>query len=226
MIRLEHLTKSYPTPKGRHYLFRDLNLELPSGHSIALMGLNGAGKSTLLRIIGGIDYPDSGRVVTDCTISWPIGLASCFQGSLTARQNVRFVARLYVPEEQIEEKVRFVQEFAELGKYFDMPVKSYSSGMRGRLTFGLSMAFDFDYYLVDEAGAAGDAKFRQKSEAEYARLKQRANFIIVSHNKQELLKQCDMAVWLKDGQATVYHDIREAIEVYESYALAQKKSPA
>ena len=124
MIKIENLTKSYRTPKGRHYVFKDLNVELPSGKSVALIGRNGAGKSTLLRVIGGIDRADSGRVQTDKTISWPVGLAGGFQGSLTGRENVKFVARLYATPEELREKVAFVEEFAELGKYFDMPIKT------------------------------------------------------------------------------------------------------
>jgi len=162
MIKIENLTKSYRTPKGRHYVFKDLNVELPSGKSVALIGRNGAGKSTLLRVIGGIDRADSGHIHTDKTISWPVGLAGGFQGSLTGRENVKFVARLYARPEELKEKVAFVEEFAELGKYFDMPIKTYSSGMKSRLGFGLSMAFKFDYYLVDEVTAVGDARFKQK----------------------------------------------------------------
>lgn len=129
--------------------------------SIALIGHNGAGKSTLLKMIGGIDRPDSGKIITNKTISWPVGLAGGFQGSLTGRENVKFVARLYVKKENVNNIVDFVRDFSELGKYFDMPIKTYSSGMRARLGFGLSMAFKFDYYLVDEITAVGDAKFKK-----------------------------------------------------------------
>ena len=158
MIELRNLTKSYVTPKGRHYVFKDLNVILPENKSVAILGKNGAGKSTLLRIIGGIDFADSGNVITKQSISWPVALSGGFQGSLTARQNVRFVARLYLSnEDDVNQIIDFVESFADIGKYFDMPIKSYSSGMRSRISFGLSMAFNFDYYLLDEAGAVGDA---------------------------------------------------------------------
>lgn len=222
MILLDGLTKSYLTSKGRHYLFRDLSLTLPTGKSIGLLGKNGAGKSTLLRIIGGIDHPDSGRVVTESTISWPVGLAGGFQGSLTGRQNVRFVSRLYVSEDEVAQKVAFVEEFAEIGKYYDMPVKSYSSGMKSRLTFGLSMAFDFDYYLIDEVSGVGDASFRKKSADLIEEKRQKFGFILVSHNSKRLQTQCDVGVVLLGGQAVFYDDIAEAIEVYESHVLAKK----
>jgi capsular polysaccharide transport system ATP-binding protein len=222
MIKLDHLTKSYMTSKGRHYVFRDLCVDIPADKSIALIGRNGAGKSTLLQIIGGIDHPDSGQVLTDSTISWPVGLAGGFQGSLTGRQNVRFVCRLYADADEIEDKIRFVESFAEIGKYFDMPVKSYSSGMRSRLTFGLSMAFDFDYYLIDEVTGVGDAAFRKKSADLIQQKREQANFIMVSHNLKSLDKFCDAAIVLIDGQATYYEWIAEAIQVYETHALAKK----
>jgi capsular polysaccharide transport system ATP-binding protein len=222
MIILDKLTKSYMTSKGRHYLFRDMSIEIPSGKSVALIGKNGAGKSSLLRIIGGIDYPDSGQVTTDSTISWPVGLSGGFQGSLTGRQNVRFVSRLYSKTSEINKKIEFVQEFADIGKYFDMPIKSYSSGMRSRLTFALSMAFDFDYYLIDEVTSVGDAQFRKKCEEIMREKRTLANFIMVSHNLESLPKQCDVGVVLMEGQATYYEDIAEAIEVYQSYALGKK----
>ena len=218
MIVIKELTKSYTTPKGRHYVFKKLNAVLPSNKSIALLGKNGAGKSTLLRIIGGMDYPDSGKVLTDKTISWPVALSGGFQGSLTARQNVRFVARLYVKTwEEIERIVQYVEEFAEIGKYFDMPMKSYSSGMRSRIGFGLSMAFNFDYYLLDEVGAVGDASFRKKSQKLLDDLKENSNIIMVSHDLHDLTRNCDVAFLVRDGQAEYFDNVEEAVEVYKAY---------
>lgn len=219
MIELRALTKSFVTPKGRHYVFKDLNAILPENKSVALLGKNGAGKSTLLRIIGGIDFADSGQVITKKSISWPVALSGGFQGSLTARQNVRFVARLYVDtEEQVDYVVRFVEEFAEIGKYYDMPIKSYSSGMRSRIGFGLSMAFNFDYYLLDEVGAVGDASFRKKSQNLLNELKESSNLIMVSHDLKDLTQNCDVAFLVRDGKAEYFEDIQEAVEVYKAYA--------
>ena len=219
MIELKELTKSFVTPKGRHYVFKDLNAILPENKSVALLGKNGAGKSTLLRIIGGIDFADSGQVITKKSISWPVALSGGFQGSLTARQNVRFVARLYVDtEEQVDYVVRFVEEFAEIGKYYDMPIKSYSSGMRSRIGFGLSMAFNFDYYLLDEAGAVGDASFRKKSQNLLNDLKKSSNLIMVSHDLKDLTQNCDVAFLVRDGKAEYFEDVLEAVEVYKGYA--------
>ncbi|MFS7251517.1 ABC transporter ATP-binding protein [Rahnella rivi] len=217
MIKIENLTKSYRTPKGRHYVFKDLNVELPSGKSVALIGRNGAGKSTLLRVIGGIDRADSGRVQTDKTISWPVGLAGGFQGSLTGRENVKFVARLYATPEELREKVAFVEEFAELGKYFDMPIKTYSSGMKSRLGFGLSIAFKFDYYLVDEVTAVGDARFKQKCADLFKARHEEASFLMVSHSLGSLKEFCDVALFIgRDNVVKYFESVDEAIASYKS----------
>lgn len=216
MIRIENLSKSYSTPQGRHYVFKDLNIELPSGKSVAIIGRNGAGKSTLLRMIGGIDRPDRGRIVTNSTISWPVGLAGGFQGSLTGRENVKFVARLYATKGELKEKVAFVEEFAELGKYFDMPIKTYSSGMKSRLGFGLSMAFKFDYYLVDEVTAVGDARFKQKCAALFKERHKEASFLMVSHSLNSLKEFCDIALFVgRDNKFKYYQNIDDAINAYK-----------
>jgi capsular polysaccharide transport system ATP-binding protein len=216
MIKIENLTKSYRTPKGRHYVFKDLNIELPSGISVALIGRNGAGKSTLLRMIGGVDRPDSGTITTTKTISWPLGLSGGFQGSLTGRENVKFVSRLYATKEQLKEKVSFVENFSELGKYFDMPIKKYSSGMKSRLSFGLSMAFDFDYYIVDEITAVGDSRFKVKCTNTFKEKSDKSNILMVSHSFKHLKDYCDSALFIRRSGEVSYHcDIDEAITEYK-----------
>ena len=215
MIKIENLTKSYRTSQGRHYVFKDLNVELPTGKSVALIGRNGAGKSTLLRMIGGIDRPDSGSIITDKSISWPVGLSGGFQGSLTGRENVKFVARLYAEKNELKDKIDFVEDFAELGKYFDMPIKTYSSGMRSRLGFGLSMAFHFDYYLVDEVTAVGDARFKQKCADLFGEIRSRSNLIMVSHSLKSLGEYCDVAFFLgRNNKVSYFNDIQHALQLY------------
>jgi capsular polysaccharide transport system ATP-binding protein len=193
----------------------DVSLTIPSDVSIGLIGRNGAGKSTLLRIIGGMDRPDNGRVITRQRISWPVGLASGFQGSMTGRENVKFVARLYASKAQLASKIAFVQEFAELGHYFDMPIKTYSSGMRSRLGFGLSMAFDFDYYLVDEVTAVGDAAFKQKSAALIQQKRQASQFIMVSHSLSEIKRFCDAGLLIGRNGVRYFDQVDHAIEAYQ-----------
>lgn len=218
MIKIENLTKSYRTPTGRHYVFKDLNIEIPSGKSVAFIGRNGAGKSTLLRMIGGIDRPDSGKIITNKMISWPVGLAGGFQGSLTGRENVKFVARLYAKQEELKEKIEFVEEFAELGKYFDMPIKTYSSGMRSRLGFGLSMAFKFDYYIVDEVTAVGDARFKEKCAQLFKERHKESSFLMVSHSLNSLKEFCDVAIVFKNSYIIGYYEnVQSGIDEYKMY---------
>ncbi|HBN7095745.1 TPA: ABC transporter ATP-binding protein, partial [Escherichia coli] len=196
-------------------IFKDLNIAFPSDKSIALLGRNGAGKSTLLRVIGGIDRPDKGTVITDKTISWPVGLSGGFQGSLTGRENVKFVARLYSKANELKNKIEFVEEFSELGKYFDMPIKTYSSGMRSRLGFGLSMAFNFDYYLVDEITAVGDARFKEKCAKLFKAKHSESNFIMVSHSLHSLKEFCDVAIYLgRNNMVYYFDDVDYAIKQY------------
>lgn len=217
MIKVSHLTKSYLHEGKRTTVFRDLSFELVQGQSVALLGRNGAGKSTLIRIIGGIDQPDSGEVSSDCSISWPVGLDGGFQGSLSGRENTTFVAKIFSGRdpELIEEKVRRVEEFAELGPYFDRPFKTYSSGMRSRVTFGLSMAFDFDYYLIDEVTSAGDERFRAKSRRILEERHQNSDFIMVDHNLWGLQFHCDRALLLHNGSLYDFDDLEEGIAMHK-----------
>ena len=218
MIKIENLTKSYRTPTGRHYVFKDLNIEIPSGKSVAFIGRNGAGKSTLLRMIGGIDRPDSGKIITNKTISWPVGRAGGFQGRLTGRENVKIVARFYAKQEELKEKIEFVEEFAELGKYFDMPIKTYSSGMRSRLGFGLSMAFKFDYYIVDEVTAVGDARFKEKCAQLFKERHKESSFLMVSHSLNSLKEFCDVAIVFKNSYIIGYYEnVQSGIDEYKMY---------
>lgn len=217
MIKLDNLTKFYPLSNGdKHFVFREFTFTFPDDCSIGLIGRNGAGKSTLMRLLSGADIPNAGKVITDKKISWPVGLAGGFQHALSARDNVKFVARVYgYKGEALEEKVRYIEEFAEIGKYFDEPMNTYSSGMRSRIGFGLSMAFDFDYYLIDEAGAVGDAKFKKKSDAIYKEKLSNSKVIMVSHNMAEIKQWCDKVILVNSGMTTVYDDVDEGIEMYK-----------
>ena len=216
MIELRSLTKSYPTRQGRRYIFRDLSFTFPPGANIGLIGRNGAGKSTLLRLLGGIDQPDSGAVVTDARISWPVGLSGGFNTNLTARENVQFVCRVYGATGQaLRDKVAFVRAFAEIGDYFDLPLRSFSSGMRSRVAFGLSMAFDFDYYLIDEVMAVGDAQFRAKSRQLIIQRIGRSNIILTSHNMADIREYCTVVLHVEHGQVTIHEDIEAGIRAYQ-----------
>lgn len=216
MIELRNVSKSYRTKAGRVPVFENLSLVIPEGKNVAILGNNGVGKSTLLRLLGGIDIPDSGRIHTNKSISWPVGLSGGFQGSMTGRENVKFVARVYGAEGQrMTEVVREVEEFAEIGRYFDQPVKQYSSGMRARLAFGLSLAFDFDYYLIDEAMSVGDAHFREKATAAFQDRIDKANVLLISHGMGQVRKICNHVLVLKKGAIEQYEDVEAGIAAYQ-----------
>ena len=218
MIRIQNLYKRYHNHHGSDWVLRDINLEIPTNVSVGLVGRNGAGKSTLLRLIGGMDSPDRGEIVRDCRVSWPIGLTGGFQGSMTGRQNVKFVARIHNGANNLGELIRRVEDFAEIGEAFDEPVKTYSSGMRARLAFGLSLAFDFDVYLSDEATAVGDQVFRKKASQAFKDRVGRASLIMVSHSEGILRELCQAGIWLHQGQAIWFDNINEAIEAYHQSA--------
>jgi capsular polysaccharide transport system ATP-binding protein len=217
VFELKNITKSYLTPKGRRYVFRDLSLKIPAGKNIGLIGRNGAGKSTLVRLLGGADVPDTGTIATDKSISWPVGLAGGFQGSMTGRENVKFVSRVYgAVGDAMRQKVAYVEDFAEIGSWIDEPVKTYSSGMRSRLAFGLSMAFDFDYYLIDEVMSVGDAQFRRKCADVFEERLQKSKVVLVSHNMPEIKKLCDVVLLVRDGGVQIYDDVDEGIKAYNT----------
>ena len=217
MFELKNVTKSYLTPKGRRYVFRNLSLSIPPDKNIGLIGRNGAGKSTLMRLLGGADIPDSGTIVTDQSISWPVGLSGGFQGSMTGRDNIKFVCRVYGAEgEAMREKVRYVQEFAEIGDWIDEPIKTYSSGMRSRVAFGLSMAFDFDYYLIDEVMSVGDAHFKRKCAEVFREKLQASKVVLVTHSMPEVEKTCDIVLLVRDGGIQIYEDVAEGIKAYNT----------
>lgn len=207
------ITKSYMV-KGKPKLVLDgLDFEVPAGVSLGLLGRNGAGKSTLLSILSGAVKPDAGEVRTEGTISWPVGLRAAFHKDMTGVQNVRFVARVYGVDS--DELVEFVHDFSELGDHFYMPFKTYSSGMRSRISFGTAMGIHFDTYLVDEVTAVGDASFKRKSRAVLRDRLARSSAIMVSHNMDELRASCDAGMVLAGGRARYFDDIDDAIEQHE-----------
>ena len=223
MIRLDNINKSYLTLRGRKTVLRNLSLEIPSGLNVGLIGRNGAGKSTLMRLLRAVDLPDSGKITTQGTLSWPVGLSGGMQTTLSGRENVKFVCRIHgLRGAQMRAKLDYVQEFAQLGDYIDQPVSTYSSGMRARLAFGTSMAFDFDYYLIDEIMAVGDATFKAKSRRVFAERLKRSNVILISHNMNLIRKMCTAVVVLDAGKATLYHDVNQGIAVYEAAGEANE----
>lgn len=209
MIVLKNITKIFQAAGRKKVVARQINAIFPSGVSVGLLGRNGAGKSTLLRLIAGLSTPTSGEILTDGRISYPVGLASSMHPDMTGAQNALFVARIYGAD--TDEMVRYVEEFAELGAHFHMPVRTYSSGMRGRLSFGINMALDFDTYLVDEITAAGDARFHSKSNSVFLDRIGSRSAIYVSHSTTQIRKVCKAGAVLENGVLIYYQDVEEAI---------------
>ncbi|KAA8610022.1 ABC transporter ATP-binding protein [Salipiger aestuarii] len=213
MIRFEKLSKWYWANGERKTVIDELDLTLPTGKSLGLLGRNGAGKSTLINLIAGILPPDQGRVVSDGSISWPVAFGGSFHPELTGAQNVRFVARIYGVD--TDSLIDFVADFSELGRYFYMPVRTYSSGMRSRLTFGTSMGIRFDTYLVDEATAVGDDSFRAKSRRVFRERMEASSAILVTHNMNEMRDFCDAGILLDQGKLYYFDDLDEAIASHQ-----------
>jgi len=216
MIIVDDVYKRYHTEHGPgKWVLQGVSLTIPPKVSVGLIGLNGAGKSTLLRLIGGVDQPSRGRVERHCSVSWPMGAGAGLQGTLTGRQNAKFVCRLFGHEDDIPERLAEIQDFSELGDAFDEPVRTYSSGMRSRLQFGLSLAFDFDVYISDEVTAKGDAAFKKKSVAAFRKLANRASLIMVSHGEGTLRQFCEAGIWLENGRAHWFDNIEDALDAYK-----------
>ena len=216
MLQVSNLTMAYPTPEGTKRLFDNLSFSLEPGERLAVMGRNGQGKSTLIKILGGVVFPTGGSVIWNCAASWPIGFAGAFQGSLTGLDNIRFVARIH--GRPIAEIVDKTESFAELGAALRQPVKQYSSGMRARLAFGLSLAIEFDAYLIDEVIAVGDAGFQRKCELELFGTRGSRAFVIASHDLGFLQTHCTRAIILDEGRAKLFDDIDLAVGIYAALA--------
>ena len=212
MIQLVNLNKKFLTPSGSKVVADNINVTFPTGEAVGLIGRNGAGKSTLMNMIGGQIKPDSGNIKRTGTISWTVGFAGSFHRDMTGAQNTKFIARVYGVDTQ--ELADYVEEFAELGPHFHVPVRNYSSGMKARLAFGVSIGIPFDTYLVDEVTAVGDAAFKRKSRIAFRDRMQNAGAIVVNHSMAQLKKLCKSGAILENGKLTYYDDIEEAIYMH------------
>ncbi len=215
MIELQNVNKFFVTKAGKKYILKDATFSIPSEKNIGILGRNGTGKSTIMKMLGQIEFPNSGKIVSNKTFSWVMGVGGGFQGNMTGRANVKFVCRIYgKSKEEIEKSINFVKEFSELGDYFDMPIRTYSSGMKSRLTFGLSLAFDFDYLLIDETLSVGDARFRKKSKEALMKKIESCNVLLVSHDMKTLEDICDVGIVVDGGKMQYYENIKDAIAKY------------
>ena len=216
MIELRAISKSYPIQHGHanRLVLDNINLRVNRGEKWGILGRNGAGKSTLIRIISGSDKPHSGKINKTMTVSWPLAFGDAFQGSLTGRDNARLISRVYGVD--FEQTLQMVEDFAELGSYLKEPVKSYSSGMRSRLAFAISMAIEFDCFLIDEAMSVGDHRFTEKCETELFEKRSDRAMIIVAHQSDLIRTHCDRAALLENGILTIMPSVDAAIAAYEA----------
>ncbi|BCQ51612.1 ABC transporter ATP-binding protein [Burkholderia gladioli] len=216
MIALENVTKIYRTRQGARAVLDRIDMKVGRGEKIGILGRNGAGKSTMIRLISGAELPTKGIVRRGMSVSWPLAFAGAFQGSLTGLDNLRFICRVYGADAKAAEP--FVQEFSELGYYLREPVKTYSAGMRARLAFALSMAIEFDCFLIDEIIAVGDSRFHAKCHAELFEKRRDRALIIVSHDAGYIREHCDHAAVLVQGRLHQFDHVDEAYEFYQGGA--------
>lgn len=214
MIVCERLTKSYPMGSGQKQVLKGVDMQIRAGEHVGFLGRNGAGKTTLIKLIGGVEMPTSGKIRRHMSVSWPLGFGGGFQGSLTGYDNARFIARIYGHD--YADIRDYVADFTELGPQLKMPVKTYSSGMRARLAFALSLAIEFDCYLIDEVIMVGDQNFHKKCHEELFEKRGDRALIFASHSAELVREFCDRAVVLDRGFATAYRDVNEALEIYSA----------
>jgi capsular polysaccharide transport system ATP-binding protein len=212
MIMLDGVCKTYRTPAGRKTVLDDANAVFEPGHNFGILGINGAGKSTLIRLLAGSEAPDRGVIRRHVRVSFPLGFGGTFHGALSGRENVAFIARIYGA--RIRTVSDYVEAFAELGEYFEMPVNTYSAGMRARLAFATCLAIDFDVYLIDEVTEIGDQRFRRKCAEAFRERMLRSDIILVTHNAHTIRQYCDKGAVLADGKLTLYGDIGTALGRY------------
>lgn len=214
MIHIENVSKRYATRRGTVTVLDDVNLKIHPGEKIGILGRNGAGKSTIIRLISGAERPSNGRIRRDMSVSWPLAFGGAFQGTLTGLDNLRFICRVYGVS--TEDKIAYVQEFSELGRYLREPVKTYSAGMRARLAFAISMVIEFDCFLIDEIVAVGDSHFHEKCRVELFEKRQDRAMIIVSHDPSYIKAHCQHAAVLVGGRLQRFEHVENAFEFYQS----------
>lgn len=214
MIRFDTVVKKYPVRNGLNTVLDGVSLSIAKGEKVGILGRNGAGKSTTIRLLSGAELPTSGSISRGMSVSWPLAFGGCFQGTLTGRDNLKLICRIY--GKAIEDTLDFVQSFAELGRYFDEPLKTYSSGMRARLAFAISMVIEFDCFLIDEIVSVGDSRFHEKCHVELFEKRVDRAFVIVSHDFRYVREHCERLYVLRQGKMSSFSDMEEAIQFHIS----------
>ncbi|GEA13455.1 ABC transporter ATP-binding protein [Alteromonas sp. KUL49] len=221
MIYLRNVTKSYPSKLGNQYVFKNLNFDIPTNTNVAILGKNGTGKSTLFRMLAKSEYPDRGTIQSEKSLSWPVALQTGIHPQMTGRENTRFIGRINnVPSlKDYEDKV---QDFAEIGQRYDLPVKTYSAGMRAKLIFACCMNINFDIYLIDEATSVGDPLFRKKAKSSLKEKSKQAGVIMVSHELDQIREFCTSAIIIENGELHYFKDLEEGIEQYTQESVTTR----
>jgi capsular polysaccharide transport system ATP-binding protein len=213
MLVFDKVSKFYRTKGVKKTILSEFSFEFPTDRNVGIMGKNGAGKSTMMRLMAGIEPPDLGHVYRTTRVSWPLGFSGGFNGSMTGIENIRFVSRIY--GQDTEKIIAYVTEFAELGPSLRLPIKTYSSGMKARLAFGLSMAIDFDVYLIDEITAVGDEDFKKKSKAIFQDKLAKSQIIMISHSAGTIKQYCDCGLLLEGNQIRYFDDVDDLLAAYK-----------
>jgi capsular polysaccharide transport system ATP-binding protein len=217
MIVCRNISKTYTHGGRKKVVLKDVSFTIGRGERVALLGCNGAGKTTLIKIIGGVEMPTSGKIERHMSVSWPLGFSGGFQGSLTGLDNAKFIARIY--GQDYDEVRSFVEDFTELGGHLKLPVRTYSSGMRARLAFALSLAIEFDCYLIDEIILVGDQNFQRKCHKELFENRKDRSIVLALHNNDFIKEYCSSGIVLHNTGLHLYRDINKAIEYYDDISL-------
>lgn len=213
MIEFQNVCKQYQLKDSTKTILDNVSFKFPERKNIGVLGVNGAGKSTLLRLIAGTEFPDSGKIIRTGKYSWPLGFSGSFHNALTGIENLRFACRIYNAD--IKKVTEYVKDFSELGKFIEEPIQTYSSGMKSRLAFALSMAIDFDVYLVDEIMGVGDRGFQDKCRNAFKAKSKNSSIIMVSHDMNTIRDYSDIAILLTGEHLEIHNNVDEAIEVYK-----------
>ncbi|WP_371142022.1 ABC transporter ATP-binding protein [Burkholderia cepacia] len=220
-LTLRNVDKFYKTRGGNKLILDSINLKINKGEKVGILGRNGSGKSTLIRLISGSEQPSAGKISRSMSISWPLAFSGGFQGSLTGLDNLRFICRIY--SASLKDALPFVEEFSELGMYLREPVKTYSNGMLARLAFAISMAVEFDCFLIDEVIAVGDSRFQKRCHAELFTKRADRAMIMVSHEPHMIRDHCTRACVLENGVLSEFSDVDSAYEFYSDIIGRQQQ---
>ncbi|WP_128253864.1 ABC transporter ATP-binding protein [Falsirhodobacter deserti] len=214
MIEFDNVSKSFWTGTQRKVILDGASFRVEIGNSLGILAPNGTGKTTIINMMAGLEKPDEGTITRTSRISFPLGFMGGVIGKHTANENARYVARLYGLDPDYVES--FCRWLADIKEYFDMPVATYSAGMKSRFTFALMLALEFDIYLIDEGmPTTTDVEFNRKAGMILQERLANGTMVIVSHQPKTLEKFCRTAAVLRNGQLYMFDSLEEAKRLYD-----------